>query len=89
MDKIEIMASAYVKEAAREGYDVDNEACEGRMFVAFKALSDAGYAVVPKVPSEAMVKAGNDVPPYIVGEGYIVHADDIYTAMIAAGEGNE
>ena len=53
---------------------------------ALDALAAAGYVVVPKEPTGAMVGAAQayfDSAEYIIGNGHITAA---YRAMIAAGE---
>jgi hypothetical protein len=87
MDKIEIMAKAMRPYAQTEG---SLEFAKMEAQAALKALSDAGYAVVPKVPTEAMKRAGAT----FLADGrwqkeLCEDAESIYTAMIAAGEGNE
>jgi hypothetical protein len=47
---------------------------------AIAALDAAGFAIVPKEPTEAMVIAGN-------GTLETVQADDVYRAMLAAAKG--
>jgi len=53
-----------------------------KVHTALKALSDAGYAVVPKVPTEKQVDAFSEA----TGFDYDGSIRDGYTAMIAAGE---
>lgn len=96
MDKIEIMEKAMrdLREARwhEQQYEPANQipdASSSELAQAAKqALEDAGFVIVPKVPSEAMYLAayGSDL------WGSDFHpkrrfSDAIYTAMIAAGEG--
>lgn len=53
---------------------------------ALTAITEAGYAVVPIEPTEAMLEAARDVPFIAMGNGEYLEPDriDIYRAMIAA-----
>lgn len=54
---------------------------------ALTAISNAGFAIVPVEPSEAMEEAARDVPFIAMGNGEYADPDriDIYRAMIEAG----
>ena len=53
--------------------------CIREMNAALKALSDAGYAVVPKEPTEEMIEAGGHSPKQ--DSGYD-DAETVYAAML-------
>jgi hypothetical protein len=54
---------------------------------AFAALAAAGFAVVPRVPTEAMTLQGwLQLPSLRPDTGYVVN---VYTAMIFAAEGDQ
>lgn len=54
--------------------------------VLLAAISDAGFAVAPRDPTEAMLEAARDVPFIAMGNGEYIEPDrsDIYRAMINA-----
>ena len=51
---------------------------------ALRAVADAGFVIVPREPTEAMLKAGEDAIPAGHGQAWLF-AKDCYAAMIAAG----
>lgn len=52
------------------------------------ALSAAGFVVVPREPTEAMVLAGvGACPPLNESESHVEVADRMWSAMLAALEG--
>lgn len=55
---------------------------------AVEAISQAGFAIVPIEPTEAMEEAARDVPFIAMGNGDYLEPDrsDIYRAMIQAGK---
>lgn len=65
--------------------------CENAVEIALQAIKDAGMVIVPRVPSEAMLKAAtseglNGHGVSSVGGGWHGHMGRIYTAMIEAHE---
>lgn len=85
---IEAMARALCEAQGVRRID-GNEMARARDEVeaALTAISNAGFAIVPVEPSEAMEEAARDVPFIAMGDGEYAEPDriDIYRAMIEAG----
>lgn len=73
------------KRYADEVWEEYLDAADAAITAHLKALADAGYVVVPREPTEAMLDAGFAARSKF-GEAYIIEGfeADIYRAMIAA-----
>jgi len=87
-DVVEIMARAMSEEFTRarhSGTVIDMQAAIRR------AIKDAGYAIVPVEPSEAMLKYG--MSAFMAAHDRMFAANEptgpIYKAMIQASQGND
>lgn len=69
-------------------YSCEREGCVRAADATFSALRDAGLAIVPKAPSEAMQYAGSDGPMKLPerGEDALPVTANIYRAMLSAGD---
>lgn len=86
MDKIERLAN-WLRESDPEGCE-DGWDYKPQAVALLKLASDAGFVIVPKVPSEAMLEKGTNGLSFNGVDGACPEdARYCYTAMIAAGEG--
>lgn len=92
IDPVEVMARAMLESDGVEGYKVETlDAYKIAARAAITAASEAGWVLVPKIPTGQMLEAGNanikyqiEEDPERSGTPAWPYASTIYAAMIAA-----
>ena len=84
-----IMARAYQAEGLKQGAHIDFAYCQERMGAAIQALEEAGYAITPVEPTQAMLDAAALTESAQPETQKPAGMEDIWQAMIAASKDGE